>query len=1053
MQDFIRMCIRAIQAEIDAATAGRNSERSIRVINGRFQRTSDQRHIYVFNVQRALPTSYDDAPVKLAISSHEIGGSIVGMREFEVTLALDDFLGSYIGEAQLIIDLTFILKKLKEILEERLSSLASHPTSRMALGFEEARVNEKQPANSTNDLNGPQTVALRKCLGSSFFMVWGPPGTGKTYVLARLLQEEALEGHTVLLLSNTNIAVDQALAKFLELCRTDDKLRALFEQGKFVRLGNSQVPESELLMLDQVVERLNENTRTVLEDLNRRLEPINKELANTQSKISRLSELAHLKARNNDLASSYNAANLMLKNATNDEQRISTELRDASAEMDTLRQKRGFSILIAKIAEPGLRSKITVLTKQSVDALLRVERLRDHKNQALVAWRSADSEFRRLSADAGLPETWRSQVDVLDQKVRSLNSEVDIINSQIRELEAKLSDVREQVLQGALVVACTCAKSTLDKVVIARQFDTVVIDEASMVSLPQVLWCSSLAKARFLCFGDFCQLPPISMIDQETDPDHYMIMRNSVFEQNKISLDDQGSLDDYRLKLLDEQYRMPDQICQLVSRPMYYGKLHTNGELRRDGESLHLITTSSYNAWSDKTDQFSWFNWHHAFVTVELVRQLSQGIVQPEDEIKPVLILTPFRAQAEIIESLLREASREETSIDRVASVSTVWRSQGREAKVVIFDTVCGPPFHSPGRWFLDKPGSRDGARLLNVAITRAKSKLYLIAHSEYLKRHCPPESFASQILASVEAKGIIIDSKVLTEKALPDAPNNLGGFPVLTFPSGTSAVFNDEGFMNGFAADIEAMPTGGTITIFSPFLNERSVAHWGPRLRAAIERGCRVEILTRKPGKQLAFQEFAQVETLINGLESIGAVVGFDNYVAGQRPMHHKLAILRFPNDDEEPVVWKGSMNALGHYSSEELMDRTQSMGLYGCLANLLKLEQLRAALGGRSLMTEVEAFLRNDLRAICSIHGNPMQLKLARNAKYKSFFMSCPKWRDQNCRNTINVDVDSLNKALIAVNAKCSQQECGAALEARNGRTGIYIKCSQGHFANISS
>ena len=44
-------------------------------------------------------------------------------------------------------------------------------------------------------------------------LVWGPPGTGKTKVIAQSLQDLVAEGKSVLLVSMTNIAVDNALAK------------------------------------------------------------------------------------------------------------------------------------------------------------------------------------------------------------------------------------------------------------------------------------------------------------------------------------------------------------------------------------------------------------------------------------------------------------------------------------------------------------------------------------------------------------------------------------------------------------------------------------------------------------------------------------------------------------------------------------------------------------------------------------------------------------------------------------------------------------------------
>ncbi|WP_227870341.1 DEAD/DEAH box helicase [Streptomyces otsuchiensis] len=56
-----------------------------------------------------------------------------------------------------------------------------------------------------------QGDAYRACLGEGVHLVWGPPGTGKTTVLKRAIGDLIARGDRVLLVSATNIAVDNAL--------------------------------------------------------------------------------------------------------------------------------------------------------------------------------------------------------------------------------------------------------------------------------------------------------------------------------------------------------------------------------------------------------------------------------------------------------------------------------------------------------------------------------------------------------------------------------------------------------------------------------------------------------------------------------------------------------------------------------------------------------------------------------------------------------------------------------------------------------------------------
>ncbi|MGC9539813.1 AAA domain-containing protein [Streptomyces sp. UG1] len=56
-----------------------------------------------------------------------------------------------------------------------------------------------------------QQQVYKACLGSGVWLVWGPPGTGKTMVLTKSIGDLIAAGKQVLLVSATNIAVDNAL--------------------------------------------------------------------------------------------------------------------------------------------------------------------------------------------------------------------------------------------------------------------------------------------------------------------------------------------------------------------------------------------------------------------------------------------------------------------------------------------------------------------------------------------------------------------------------------------------------------------------------------------------------------------------------------------------------------------------------------------------------------------------------------------------------------------------------------------------------------------------
>lgn len=59
-----------------------------------------------------------------------------------------------------------------------------------------------------------QMRAVGRSLGSDTTYVWGPPGTGKkTTTLARIVEAHYSARRSVLLVSNTNIAIDTAIER------------------------------------------------------------------------------------------------------------------------------------------------------------------------------------------------------------------------------------------------------------------------------------------------------------------------------------------------------------------------------------------------------------------------------------------------------------------------------------------------------------------------------------------------------------------------------------------------------------------------------------------------------------------------------------------------------------------------------------------------------------------------------------------------------------------------------------------------------------------------
>ncbi|MFJ9523756.1 AAA domain-containing protein [Kitasatospora sp. NPDC101801] len=121
----------------------------------------------------------------------------------------------------------FLLRSLRE-------ALAALPDTGLTEQLISGRIDAVAPSDASacgGVLKGGQAQAYLACTSPGVRLVWGPPGTGKTTVLTRALSDLALRGKRVLLVSGTNVAVDNALEGVL-------KERSSLQPGLMVRVGS-----------------------------------------------------------------------------------------------------------------------------------------------------------------------------------------------------------------------------------------------------------------------------------------------------------------------------------------------------------------------------------------------------------------------------------------------------------------------------------------------------------------------------------------------------------------------------------------------------------------------------------------------------------------------------------------------------------------------------------------------------------------------------------------------------------------------------------------------
>jgi len=269
-------------------------------------------------------------------------------------------------------------------------------------------------------------------------------------------------------------------------------------------------------------------------------------------------------------------------------------------------------------------------------------------------------------------------------------------------------------------------------------FDLMVMDEASQMGLAHCLILLPLAK-RYLFAGDDQQLAPIVTSDRD--------QAKKALGRSPFIFKGKGDKNPNTV-MLQEQSRMAPAICNAVSQVFYDGDLRVADAVLNDkkwatdrsfrfgdvsaNRALQIVPMQSSSVYSKK------YRGHVRLESAEKLADLiAAALAAKHVKLEDLVVLTPYRSQRVLIKACLYHRNI------KGVNVSTVNRSQGSEARVVLFD-----PVNAKDK-FLNCPA---GNRLINVAASRAMGKLILFLGAEDLKH---PELARFDLLTKVDQAAI----------------------------------------------------------------------------------------------------------------------------------------------------------------------------------------------------------------------------------------------------------------------------------------------------------
>lgn len=553
--------------------------------------------------------------------------------------------------------------------------------------------------------------ANKNIIKDPFFIV-GPPGTGKTKVIVEIISEAYKANKRVLIVSQTNMAVENVFERiaFDHLAiKTGDAILSIKTENPalaeysptFIKEAKLRPLNDELDLLKSAIEEIIKQKRDaelLLSSSSEKDETISIMISNTITELSQ--QQAILKKAQVDLANQGSRLTMLDSN-----------------------------MLIKAVASSFMGVKVSEI-KAEISVLETIISATQDKITSL------ETKKETLQQEKSKNDLSLMELSKQEEEIKEAKSKVD---TRIKEIKLEIDDIDKLSLFGyAKIVGATLMSASLNQKINSAEFDIIIVDEASMGSLPVVaLACQSVKiaeqkhdtedkefsgcyaaqnmaingalKSQFIFVGDPKQTSPIAKTTALT---------KSIFDVYDIEKMFKGEAVENAV-MLDINFRNHPDIVELASR-LFYDGLLKSGRESNGKKSLFIRKTKGLCT----RDDGSYVNHTNAVIVQETVKDaLGRGR-------RSIGVVTPFRKQAENINTRLN--SFRSTYSDADMQAGTIHKFQGKEKAVILFDVTISAGAQIPAMYNGDMNSAT--AKLLNVAMTRAEDFFILVGDIDGLE-------------------------------------------------------------------------------------------------------------------------------------------------------------------------------------------------------------------------------------------------------------------------------------------------------------------------------
>jgi len=523
-------------------------------------------------------------------------------------------------------------------------------------------------------------------------------------------------------------------------------------------------------------------------------------------------------------------------------------------------------------------------------------------NAIKAAYAAARSETKGLDIDA-----LRHELTQLEKDAASCRKALKIPSCETDALEVgpDMKKVEEQIIADATVIVTTLSTACRHDAVQSRRFDTVIIDEAAVTSVPTVWITAGLAKARVVVLGDPNQTPPPVLSDGELVRKW---MGRNVFESASITVNEKERSHWVTLRRhycthplingLTAEMRSqwappgldPKALPELEDITEDSDLSEVKSAARNIPAAILMIDTGPYNAWITRVagcDPADRINFVSAACSVSAARAVldKDGTLPGYDDTPRVLIIAPYASHAAFVDLMVRHEHLENAiHVGTPESLATV------RASAVVLDLVEDSPYSSA-------PVFRPSAdalllRRMYTCLSRARCRLVVIGDFGYIERRTHGTIIGNRFIPALKKRAAILKLSDRMSDEVLAAQND--GFQDESSTLRTLRVR----FIDGLMKDIAAAEK--RTVLYSPTLDMDIISELKSVLFTATAKGIRVYAVTR-PIEERRKSEVEGYRLMEGMLEKWGVKV------IHQMQMHEKLALI------DDRVLWFGPHDPLG--------------------------------------------------------------------------------------------------------------------------------------------